>query len=97
MTIPQEHTVAPIGEHIAARVASIDWIRVGTDLDAYGWAMLTGLLAAEECQAIAALYAGGGAFRSHSVLARHGFGRGEYKYFAYPLPEIIADLRGVLY
>src|SRR5262249_1785661 len=97
MTIPQKHTVATIGEHIAARVELIDWMRVGTDLDAYGWAMLNGLLSAEECQAIAALYEGGDDFRSHVVMAQHGFGRGEYKYFAYPLPKIIADLRGALY
>jgi hypothetical protein len=70
---------------------------VGTDLDAYGWAMLKRLLSAEECQAIAALYKRGGDFRSHIVMARHGFGRGEYKYFAYPLPKIIAELRGALY
>jgi hypothetical protein len=59
--------------------------------------MLPGILCAEECRALAGLYEGGGRFRSHVVMARHGFGRGEYKYFAYPLPELIADLRTAIY
>ncbi|WCM29925.1 2OG-Fe(II) oxygenase [Sphingomonas sp. QA11] len=59
--------------------------------------MLPGLLSAAECDATAALYGPGPAFRSHVVMARHGFGQGEYRYFAYPLPPLVAGLRGALY
>ena len=84
-------------ESISSRVTEIDWERVSAQLDAYGWAMLEGILSAEECRGIAGLYDGNGRFRSHVVMARHGFGRGEYKYFSYPLPEIIAELRTTIY
>ena len=76
---------------------SLDWNDVGRALDAYGSAVLPGLLDPAECDAIAALYGPGDAFRSHVVMARHGFGRGEYRYFAYPLPAIVARLRATLY
>ena len=89
--------VVAIGSPIDARVQGIDWTRVAADLDAWGWAMLGGILAPAECNAIAGLYEGGGRFRSHIIMARHGFGRGEYKYFAYPLPEILAELRTAIY
>jgi hypothetical protein len=89
--------VATMGGRMMARVQAHDWTDVGAHLDAHGWAMLDGILSVEECRAIAGLYEGGGNFRSHVVMARHGFGRGEYKYFAYPLPDIIADLRTELY
>ena len=82
---------------IEARVDAIDWPRVGADLDASGVARLEGLLTAEECEALAALYDNERGFRSTIVMARHGFGRGEYKYFAYPLPDIVAQLRPALY
>ena len=74
-----------------------DWSSVSADLDAHGWAMLTGLMTAETCAGIASLYPDDGRFRSHVVMARHGFGRGEYKYFRYPLPEPVAVLRAALY
>jgi hypothetical protein len=78
-------------------VEAFDWSRVSTDLDAQGWAMIHQLLMAGECKAIADLYESGGRFRSHVVMARHGFGRGEYKYFDYPLPDIISRLRTSIY
>ena len=65
-------------------------------LDARGWAVVPGLVSAKEAAALRGLYEEGD-FRSHIVMARHGFGQGEYKYFAYPLPEIIATLRTRLY
>jgi hypothetical protein len=74
-----------------------DWTAVSAHLDAHGWAMLPKILSAGECAAIAGFYADDGRFRSHVIMARHGFGRGEYKYFSYPLPETIADLRTALY
>ena len=78
---------------IAARVDAIDWAQATADLDAQGCAVLKGLLSPEECAALAALYPDDKHFRSKIVMGRHGFGRGEYKYFAYPLPDLIAELR----
>lgn len=89
--------VRPAVEGIGARVRSADWARVAADLDAHGWALLDGLLSRAECEEVAALYEGGGRFRSHVLMARHGFGRGEYKYFSYPLPDVIGELRTALY
>lgn len=70
---------------------------ISTSLDEYGWAMIEQVLTADECGAIVDLYDDDSRFRSHVVMAQHGFGRGEYKYFRYPLPERIAELRGALY
>jgi hypothetical protein len=78
-------------------VIAIDWEVVWADLDGQGWAILPGLLSATECDATAALYGPGPAFRSHVVMARHGFGQGEYRYFAYPLPPLVEGLRTELY
>jgi len=78
-------------------VASTDWRRVSHDLNAQGSAMLEHLLSPEECRAVSALYANDDLFRSRVVMGRHGFGRGEYKYFSYPLPELIANLRTAIY
>jgi hypothetical protein len=82
---------------IDSRVRAYDWPSVSDHLDAHGWAIFTKLLTARECDAIAGLYDDDRRFRSHVVMARHGFGRGEYKYFTYPLPDKIADLRTALY
>jgi uncharacterized protein len=89
----------PIADGIEGRVEALAWPRVAADLDAQGWAQIDGLLTPQECQEIAGLYdnGDGSRFRSTVVMARHGFGRGEYKYFAYPLPELVARLRGALY
>ena len=89
--------VGAIGKSIESRVRAYDWREIVEHLDSHGWASLDGILSAEECRAIAALYDGGGNFRKQIVMARHGFGRGEYKYYAYPLPAIISDLRTALY
>src|ERR1700726_4802996 len=82
---------------IPTRVAAIDWGQAASDLDAQGCGVLKGLLSADECRALAALYPDDAHFRSRVVMGRHGFGRGEYKYFSYPLPELIAGLRPALY
>jgi len=79
------------------RLATIDWGQIRENLDSQGWAVLPGLLADAECDAVAGLYGAGDLFRSHVVMARHGFGQGEYRYFAYPLPSLIEDLRTALY
>ena len=80
-----------------ARVAACDWEAIEAELDGYGCAVLPRLLAPEECRAIAALYNDGRHFRSHVVMARHGFGRGEYRYFRFPLPDLLGGLRTALY
>jgi hypothetical protein len=82
---------------ISSRVDACNWSSIEEHLDANGWAIMGKLLSASECGALAGLYADDRHFRSHIVMARHGFGRGEYKYLAYPLPERVADLRTVLY
>lgn len=82
---------------MGARVSQLDWSRISADLDAQGSATIERLLAADECDALAGLYAADGIFRSHVIMARHGFGRGEYKYFSYPLPDLVAGLRSQLY
>lgn len=82
---------------IAERIGAIDWTEAATHLDGHGWATIERILGADECRAIARLYDDDSAFRSRVVMARHGFGRGEYKYFTYPLPDIIAELRTALY
>ena len=88
----------PIGAgDVAARVAAVDWAGVTSRLEADGWAMTERLLTPHECRAVAGLYEDDECFRSRVVMARHGFGRGEYRYFAYPLPAIVAELRTTLY
>lgn len=82
---------------IETRVECCDWEGVSTHLDGYGWAMFRNLLTADECETIARLYVDDRHFRSHVVMARHGFGRGEYKYFSYPLPDIVSRLRTAMY
>jgi uncharacterized protein len=82
---------------IGQRIAAVDWARVATDLDQSGWALLPGLLTDAACSDLAGFYPDDDRFRSTIVMARHGFGRGEYKYFAYPLPPQIAALRPALY
>lgn len=89
--------VIATGQEVADRSRALDWDRVSQDLDARGSAILERLLSPDECQALADLYPVEALFRSRVVMARHGFGRGEYQYFSYPLPDIIAGLRTALY
>jgi uncharacterized protein len=74
-----------------------DWRQIAAELDAHGCAVIGGLLADHECAALAACYPDDARFRSRIVMGAHGFGRGEYKYFAYPLPPVVATLRRELY
>ncbi|MBR0650584.1 2OG-Fe(II) oxygenase [Roseomonas terrae] len=78
---------------IADRIAALDWARIGAELDAFGCATTGPLLDTETCAAVAGLYDAEDGFRSHIIMARHGFGRGEYKYFAHPLPDVVTALR----
>ncbi|NIF44020.1 2OG-Fe(II) oxygenase [Burkholderia sp. Tr-862] len=82
---------------LAQRVSTLDWTAVGTELDRYGCARVPGLLCADECTALASLYPRDALYRSRVVMARHGFGRGEYRYFAYPLPAVVDTLRTAIY
>ena len=88
---------APAGRRGVATLAAYDWADVGRSLDMRGNAVLPDLLAARQCDELAALYPRESGFRSRVVMARHGFGRGEYKYFAYPLPPLLDELRHALY
>jgi uncharacterized protein len=76
---------------------TLDWGRIANDLDARGHCVLERLVSPEQCQSLAALYVDDRRFRSRVVMQRHNFGRGEYKYFAYPLPDLVAGLRTELY
>ncbi|WGM38508.1 2OG-Fe(II) oxygenase [Caulobacter sp. NIBR1757] len=76
-----------------SRLAAVDWAAVAGNLDGQGFSVLAGLLTPEECQRIAGLYDQPGGFRSQVIMARHGFGRGEYRYFSYPLPPLVQGLR----
>lgn len=82
---------------VSDRVDAIDWARVEADLDTDGWARIPSLLSPPESRAFAELYSNDAFFRSRVAMARHGFGRGEYKYFAYPLPQTVQQLRAAFY
>jgi hypothetical protein len=85
------------GPVVEERVLALNWQEMTSDLDAYGCAVAESVLTVKECQELAGMYHDDRLFRSRIVMARHGFGRGEYKYWAYPLPEIIRSLRAGLY
>jgi uncharacterized protein len=87
----------PESTPIAERVASLDWPRISVDLNQYGCATTGVIVTPSECEELTRGYDDGALFRSQVIMARHGFGRGEYKYYAYPLPDPIAALRTSLY
>jgi len=82
---------------IADLIKTVDWKRISDNLDAQGFAVIENLIAPKECEALADLYPRDEIFRNRVVMERHGFGRGEYKYFSYPLPGIISELRTSIY
>jgi hypothetical protein len=79
------------------RIDEFDWQEIGKELDQQGNAVVQQLLSPEECRAIAGLYPNDDIFRRRVVMGRHGFGRGEYKYFSYPLPNLLSQLRTSAY
>jgi uncharacterized protein len=98
MTTVTEISVAlPKAAQTFARIEALDWQEIGKNLDEQGNAVLAGVLTPQECEALASLYSNEEGFRSRVVMGRHGFGRGEYKYFNYPLPDIIEGMRTELY
>jgi uncharacterized protein len=96
-TLTRMRAGAAADDTLASRLAGLDWAHVADELSAHGCATTGPLLAAEQCTALARIYAEDARFRSRVIMARHGFGQGEYKYFAYPLPELVATLRAALY
>ena len=97
MNVTKNVTQIASSKSAAAPVRTVDWERVSHDLDAEGCAVVEGILSPDQCQALAGLYPKDDIFRSRVVMERHGFGRGEYKYFSYPLPDLIVALRTVIY
>ncbi len=95
--VAREAREIPSPSNIADRVQGVDWGRISDDLDAQGCAVIEKLITPEECDALAGLYPKDEIFRSRVVMERHGFGRGEYKYFSYPLPGVISELRTAIY
>jgi len=95
MSTPAKIFIA--AENGAERLNALDWRRISQELDNQGSVVLEGLASADECRALAAMYLKDEFFRSRVVMGRHGFGRGEYKYFNYPLPDVVAELRTGLY
>ena len=87
----------PAATSAEARVGAYDWQALAGELDSYGCAVMLELLSAGECRTIAGLYPDESHFRSRIHMARHGFGKGEYRYFNYPLPDLLAGLRTALY
>lgn len=77
--------------------STYDWAATASDLNAYGWSLLPRLVSPADCKKLADLYPRDDVFRSHVIMARHGFGRGEYKYFDRPLPDVVSELRASLY
>jgi uncharacterized protein len=93
----QERANTRLTATVCNRVAALDWAALAADLDTHGCATTDRLLTAAECASLADAYSSEDLFRSRIVMARHGFGRGEYKYYSNPLPEIVAELRTALY
>ncbi len=81
----------------SAQTAQLDWCHIANELQSEGFAIIPSMLDSTACRQLIDLYPKDDAFRSRVVMARHGFGRGEYKYFAYPLPQVVQDLRTALY
>jgi hypothetical protein len=97
LTARQPRNTPPAATDIRMRLAGLDWAVIARELDTHGCSTTGRVLTPEECDWLSQLYASDDRFRSHIVMARHGFGRGEYKYFAHPLPDVVAALRAALY
>ena len=97
MNARDKTTAIASANDIEERMTAIDWERVSQHVDSHGNAVIERLITPSECGALTSLYPIDALFRSRVVMARHGFGRGEYKYFCYPLPDIVADLRTAFY
>jgi hypothetical protein len=90
-------TQSLISPSLTEKITALDWSRISNELSERGHVTTGPLLSVEDCQQLASGYDDGSQFRSRVIMARHGFGRGEYQYYSYPLPDIIQSLRGALY
>jgi hypothetical protein len=97
LSSPEASVRLPNETHAVSQVESLDWHGIVDELNQSGNALLKSILTARDCEALTSLYASDEYFRSRVVMSRHGFGRGEYKYFNYPLPDIVQGLRTSLY
>ena len=97
ISVADTNEVLRDGTNVASRIEKLDWQKIARELIEQGSAMLKGVLTPDECGALAGLYSSETGFRSRVVMSRHGFGRGEYRYFSYPLPGIVQGLRAALY
>jgi uncharacterized protein len=93
----ERHGKTDAAPSVAERIEGLDWERIAAELDGYGCATTGPLLGPAECARLAVLYGEDARFRNRIVMSRHGFGRGEYKYFSYPLPDPIGALREAFY
>lgn len=91
------HVQPAVPPDLTARLQALDWPRISSRLDVLGNAVIPGLLTPAECIGLAGLYGDPSRFRSRVVMSRHGYGRGEYSYFGYPLPGLVAGLRAQVY
>jgi hypothetical protein len=94
---PPDRPATKESNAVSQHVAALDWPGLTSELDAHGCATITSLLASEQCTSLAEMYPADEHFRSRVIMSKHGFGRGEYRYFAYPLPPVVAALRVSLY
>src|SRR5215471_19573019 len=92
-----DHATNATADSVVARIAALDWTSIAGTLNAYGCAVIGPLLAEEACASLAEGYSTDSLFRSRVIMARHGFGKGEYKYFSYPLPPLVQALRTAAY
>jgi len=97
LSLREANLTLPDATHAVSQIESLDWQGIATELNDSGNALLKGILRPDECEALTSLYRYDEYFRSRVVMSRHGFGRGEYKYFNYPLPGILQKLRTSLY
>jgi hypothetical protein len=95
--VSKEESISGFVRPAELRVGQYDWRALASELDTHGSAVMEKLIPREACMEIAALYPHEEHFRSHVVMARHGFGKGEYRYFKYPLPSLLSALRTMLY
>ena len=97
LSVHEASLLLPNATRAVIQVESLNWPGIADNLNSTGNALLKGILTVRECEALTSIYGCDEYFRSRVVMARHGFGRGEYKYFSYPLPDILQELRTSLY
>ena len=95
--MPAARIETPAMNTIESRISALDWPRISADLHQSGWARTGEVLTEDECRELRSLYSNDDLFRGKIVMARYRFGLGEYKYFAYPLPDVVTELRESLY